>query len=114
MIEYIDSTIYVFKTENPDFSGLAITKAGDIAYFKEGEYHREDGPAVIINSNNRYWFYEGKLHRIDGPAVESPDSKEPIFWIEGEPFWDEEDWKTKNRNYKLNRFLKDEETTDNQ
>ena len=69
---------------------------GDISWFKDGKYHKEDGPAVknkdtqyrkyIVNgqfhrtdgpayisadANTKRWYQEGELHREDGPAIES-------------------------------------------
>ena len=36
----------------------------------KGQYHRDDGPAVIWNNGHQRWHINGKLHREDGPAVE--------------------------------------------
>jgi hypothetical protein len=39
-----------------------------------GNYHREDGPAVENASGDKYWkLPNGKYHREDGPAVENKD-----------------------------------------
>ena len=44
---------------------------------KDGQYHREDGPAVEYSSGTKKWHVNGQRHRIDGPAVERADgSKE--------------------------------------
>ena len=40
------------------------------AWYKEGELHREDGPAVEYANGDKSWYKENKLHREDGPAVE--------------------------------------------
>ncbi|MFW5794455.1 MAG: hypothetical protein ACOCV1_03120 [Bacillota bacterium] len=45
-----------------------------IYYMKNGEYHREDGPAIIYRRGFSYmahfvWYNHGKEHRIDGPAL---------------------------------------------
>lgn len=34
-----------------------------------GEFHREDGPAIIDEIGNEIWCQYGKIHREDGPAV---------------------------------------------
>ena len=39
-------------------------------WFLNGNYHREDGPAVEHVSGAKEWFLNGKCHREDGPAVE--------------------------------------------
>lgn len=36
-----------------------------------GQYHREDGPAIIYPSGRKDWYLRDKLHRLDGPAVEA-------------------------------------------
>lgn len=41
---------------------------GKIYWIKDGQHHREDGPAVIYPFGTLYWFYEGKRHRFDGPS----------------------------------------------
>lgn len=39
-------------------------------YFREGELHREDGPASEDADGTREWVLRGFRHRHDGPAVE--------------------------------------------
>jgi hypothetical protein len=36
---------------------------------EQGEYHREDGPAIECNNGDKFWYINGKLHRDDGPAI---------------------------------------------
>ena len=51
-------------------SGVAWP-CGRIEWKVDGQYHREDGPAVeFLSSNTRYWYQYGENHRLDGPAVE--------------------------------------------
>ena len=35
----------------------------------KGQYHREDGPAIIWSDGTQYWCINGKIHREDGPAI---------------------------------------------
>jgi len=50
-------------------------KESYIIYKKNGEYHREDGPAVEnIEGKVEYWI-EGKRHRINGPSAIWPCGK---------------------------------------
>ena len=42
---------------------------GNKRWYKNGTYHRDDGPAVVHATGFKSWWYEGKLHREDGPAV---------------------------------------------
>ena len=39
-------------------------------YFKNGNFHRVDGPAYESYYGTKFWYKEGKHHRLDGPAVE--------------------------------------------
>ena len=38
---------------------------------KEGELHREDGPAFEGADGYKAWWLNNKRHREDGPAIES-------------------------------------------
>lgn len=42
---------------------------GIICYYKNGNLHREDGPAVECDEFREWWSH-GVLHREDGPACE--------------------------------------------
>ena len=39
-------------------------------YNNAGEWHRENGPAIISERGDKYWYQNNRLHRTDGPAVE--------------------------------------------
>ena len=39
-------------------------------WFLNGNFHREDGPAIIFPSGTKKWLLNGELHREDGPAIE--------------------------------------------
>ena len=47
-------------------------------WYKEGNHHREDGPACEYADGNKYWYKDGNLHREDGPAIE---------WTNGTKSW---------------------------
>ena len=48
-------------------------------YNSSNQLHREEGPAVILDSGSRAWYQNGKLHRLAGPA---------IIWYSGElEYW---------------------------
>lgn len=55
-----------------DFTGVAEYSNGLRQWYKEGNLHREDGPAVELADGTKIWFKEGKRHREDGPARENP------------------------------------------
>jgi hypothetical protein len=49
---------------------LAINRYGDKFWKLNGEYHREDGPAIEHMNGYKAWYLNGLYHRIDGPAIE--------------------------------------------
>ena len=61
MIEYVVK-VYSYQTE----------------WFLDGNYHREDGPAIEFASGTKYWCKNGLLHREDGPACE---------FVSGSKYW---------------------------
>jgi len=42
---------------------------GTICYSKDGDFHREDGPALEYVEGTKIWMKNGKIHRLCGPAV---------------------------------------------
>ncbi len=43
----------------------------------EGKLSRIEGPAVVWNDGSKYWCQNGEYHREDGPAVEYADGQ---YW----------------------------------
>lgn len=57
---------------------------GTTTYFNaDGEFHREDGPAIERANGSRHWFRNGERHREDGPAVERPSGTRE-WWQNGQ------------------------------
>jgi len=54
-----------------------------VCWYKNGRFHREDGPAIEYSSGGKEWWFHGKQHREDGPAVIIPNGQE-IYFINGE------------------------------
>ena len=66
-----------------------------------GEFHREDGPAVEWLDGSKFWYINGKRHRENGPAIEWPiglrewflngkrhrEDGPAIEWPAGTKFW---------------------------
>ena len=52
-----------------------VYDGGTKHWYKNGELHREDGPAVEYVSGTKHWYKNGKLHREDGPAIEYTDGE---------------------------------------
>tara|TARA_R100001510_G_C7557008_1_gene138524 strand:+ start:402 stop:695 length:294 start_codon:yes stop_codon:yes gene_type:complete len=51
---------------------------GDKQWLKDGNFHRENGPAIENADGTKQWYLHGKRHREDGPAVE---------WVYGAKEW---------------------------
>ena len=56
--------------------------SGTKEWFRNGEYHREDGPAVDCPDGTKEWWLNGERHREDGPAYENPDGHK-AWWLNG-------------------------------
>jgi len=52
---------------------------GDKEWYKGGELHREDGPAIEKASGHKEWLQHDKLHRLDGPAIVHADGRDSWF-----------------------------------
>ena len=61
-----------------NFTGVIIWGGKDKEWYKNGVFHRDDGPAVEWANGYKEWFINGKLHREDGPALIFPHGDE--YW----------------------------------
>lgn len=55
-------------------------------YDKDGEFHREDGPAVFFVKGNRRaetWYWYGNEHRTDGPSYINYHERVVLYAING-------------------------------
>ena len=66
-------------------NGKVIDEDGTIYYYKDGKYHREDGPAFIDPDGTKAWYVNDKLHRVDGPAIIYPNGNKS-WWINGKHY----------------------------
>lgn len=66
-------------------NGKRTTRAGRVYWYKDGQLHRDDGPAVEEVKGWTSWFHEGKLHRDDGADEPSamPYTGHKQWWQEG-------------------------------
>ena len=47
---------------------------GEVRYYKNGELHRKEGPAIeSLLHNTKVWYRNGKRHRKEGPAFDGCD-----------------------------------------
>ena len=49
-----------------------------LIWYKNGKYHREDGPAVKYADGSKEWWLNDNLHRDGGPAVEKANGDK--YW----------------------------------
>ena len=62
-------------------STLKIDELGNKYWLTEnGEYHREDGPAIEYTDGSKHYFQNNIRHRLDGPAREYSDWYECNLW----------------------------------
>jgi hypothetical protein len=64
---------------------------GDKEWWFNGEFHREDGPAVEYFNGEKEWWVNGKLHRVDGPAIINNDGSVDWF-LNGLRYYFPENW----------------------
>ena len=53
-----------------------VDENGNQFWYKDGQCHRADGPAVILKNGTQVWWINGKYHREDGPAIIRPDGEQ--------------------------------------
>ena len=61
--------------------GIILAKIfsdGTKYWYKNGELHREDGPAIEYSNGTKFWYINGLKHREDNPAEE---------WFGGTKYW---------------------------
>ena len=76
--KYFSIHVYVAK-----YTGNVVYTEGTKIWFVEGEFHRDDGPAVIMSSGVEKWYRHGHLHREGGPAIFRPGHSSR-WYIDGE------------------------------
>lgn len=62
---------------------------GTKIWYRNDQVHRENGPAIECINGTKIWYFNGKLHRKDGPAVEHVDGIKSWF-INGQEFSEQE------------------------
>jgi hypothetical protein len=64
---------------------------GSKEWYLNGKYHREDGPAIESSDGTKCWYLHGKRHREDGPAIEYGDGRK--WWFLNGKQFSESEWK---------------------
>ena len=68
---------------------VKVYASGSKYWYLNGNYHREDGPAVEYADGSKYWFLNGKYHREDGPAAEYANG-DKSWYLNGKKVTEEE------------------------
>lgn len=68
-----------------NYTGMIEYSDETVRWYKKGERHRLDGPAVVWPDGTKFWFREGLLHRTDGPAKELENNRKE-WWIVGKKY----------------------------
>jgi hypothetical protein len=62
-----------------NYTGIVEYTNGDKSWSKNGQLHREDGPAIEYANGDKSWYKNGQLHREDGPALEFANGSKSWF-----------------------------------
>jgi hypothetical protein len=57
------------------FTGCRTDKTGNQQHYRNGEPHREDGPAVIWQDGTQEWYLSGKEVRMEA-VLDTPEKRE--------------------------------------
>lgn len=69
---------------------VTVEENGTTKWFnKDGECHREGGPALEYFNGTKFWYTNGRLHREDGPAIEYADGDKE-WWVNSKELPEEE------------------------
>ncbi len=84
---------------------MKITDEYATCYYNDlGQYHREDGPAIIYPNGHKEWLINGMYHRIDGPAIEYADGSK-AWYLYGEKLTKTK-YRKKKKHCKMPDYLK--------
>jgi hypothetical protein len=86
-------------------SKLTTYKNGDKEWkLPNGNYHRENSPAIENKDGYRAWYIKGERHREDGPSLEYSNG-DKHWYINGIKYTEQE-YKNEMRSIKLIKLLK--------
>jgi len=75
-----------FDYLNSGFSGVILDSFENIAFYQNGNFHREDGPAVIFKNGSLYFFNtksdtKFKSYYLNGTFFGTEESFNDDSWI---------------------------------
>ena len=87
--------------------GKYVDPFGNETWFKDGNCHREDGPARISSDGTIMWYKDGQLHREDGPAIIRANGKKE-WYLYKRPLTREEWWNSITHEMKVKALFNGE------
>jgi hypothetical protein len=64
-------------------NGMIVDEEGNKYWYKNGKWHRKNGPAIEWADGSKYWYFYGQYHREDGPAVDEANGTKE-WYINGQ------------------------------
>ena len=78
---YVDDQCWRLESQT-DYAKALLLMREYVIFYKNGEPHREDGPAIIQVDGSKFWRLNGKRHREDGPTIIYADGSE-LWYLNG-------------------------------
>lgn len=101
-VEFGDVYWYVNGTFHREDAPAIEYQDGTMLWYANGEKHREDGPACELSDGSRFWYRNGLRHREDGPANEYFDGT--VSWYLNGRQYLESEFNEIISNKKLSRY----------
>jgi hypothetical protein len=67
----------------PEDYGREFLPGTEVHLNEGGQFHREDGPAIIYPNGYEEWWLNGLRHRVGGPACTGEDGYNQEWWVNG-------------------------------
>ena len=101
-VEFGDVYWYVNGTFHREDAPAIEYQDGTMLWYANGEKHREDGPACELSDGSKFWYRNGLRHREDGPANEYFDGT--VSWYLNGRQYLESEFNEIISNKKLSRY----------
>lgn len=69
----------IYDRQIPYYTGIIRSSNGTLYWLLNGDFHRENGPAIIYPNGGEEYYIHGAHHRIGGPAITITDIE---IWIQ--------------------------------
>lgn len=100
-------TIRIVNLYSHHFSGIIQCFDKTIEWWLNGQFHREDGPAVEYFNGDKFWCEDGCRHRLNGPAIELSGGYK-AWYINGIQYSEKEYWKEINIRENIVKYMLNE------